>query len=135
MKDFLFTLLQAVIIAAVPVITTFLCDLIRTKRNEVKARAKSDAAKDLVDDALGAVETAVRVVSQTYVDELKKEDRFSAQNQEDALWQAYDIAVGLMTDEAQNYIGKHYNGMQDWLKAQIEAEVKKQKSQKSRFPY
>lgn len=135
MKDFLFTLLQAIIIAAVPVITTFLCDLIRTKRNEVKARANSDAAKDLVDDALGAVETAVRVVSQIYVDELKKEDRFSAQNQEDALWQAYDIAVGLMTDEAQNYIGKHYNGMQDWLKAQIEAEVKKQKSQKLRFLY
>lgn len=128
MKEVLFTLLQAVIIAAVPVITTYLCKFLQTKKEEAKAKTDNETASALINNALDAVTTAVSYTSQTYVDTLKRSGTFTTENQREAFQKAYDTAVQIMTQEAADYIEQVYGGISDWLTAQIEAQVRKQKS-------
>lgn len=128
MKEVLLTLLQAVTIAAVPVITTYLCNFLKTKKEEAKAKIENDTATALVDDALDAVVKAVAATNQTYVDALKNSNSFSPENQREAFQRAYDTACQLITKEATDYIEKAYGSLNDWLTAQIEAQVKASKN-------
>ena len=131
MKDFLLTflltLLQALIIAAVPVITTYLCKYLAEKKNEASARAKNETAKRLISLAFDAVTKAVSMVNQTYVDTLKKEEKFSPENQKEAFENAYTAAMNLLTEEALEYLNTVYGSASGWLKTQIEAQVREQK--------
>lgn len=128
MKEALLTLLQAVIAAAVPVITAFLCNYLNAKKEEAKAITANETVKALIDSALDAVEKAVAVTNQTYVDTLKKSGTFTVENQHEAFQRSYDTAKQLLTKEAAEYIEIAYGGLQEWLTAQIEAQVKASKN-------
>lgn len=127
MKEALLTLLQAIIAAAVPVITAFLCNYLNAKKEEAKAKTTNETAKALIDGALDAVVKAVAVTNQTYVDALKKSGQFSVDNQREAFQRSYDTAKQLLTQEAADYIEMAYGSLQEWLTAQIEAQVKESK--------
>lgn len=124
---FLLTVLQAVIIAAVPVITTYLCKLLLAKRDEVITKIKDENAIRLYDDAMQAVITAVTATNQTYVDALKKDGKFNLEEQERALMMARSKAKQIMSEEAKDYIGTVYGCLNGWLTNMIEAQVKVQK--------
>lgn len=128
MKEAIFALLQAVIIAAVPVITTYLCKFLNAKKTELAAKVENATAARLIEDALEAVATAVSYTNQTYVDALKQSGTFSAENQKEAFKKAYDKAVQIMTQEAADYIDEVYGDLSAWLTAQIEAQVRAAKT-------
>lgn len=128
MEEFIKNLLQAVIIAAVPIITTYLCKWLAAKKDQAVAATENECAKALIGDAMSAVERAVKVINQTYVDALKKQNNFSVENQKEAFQMCYDTAVHLMTQEAADYIAEAYGSLSLWLSAQIEAQVKEQKA-------
>ncbi len=128
MKDFLLTLLQSVIIAAVPVITTFVCSYIHTKNVQAKQNIDNEEAKKLLDDAEKAVTTAVISTNQTYVDTLKQSGHFTLDNQKEAFQKSFDTAVSIMTQEAKDFIEDAYGSLTDWLTTQIEAKVNVNKS-------
>lgn len=127
MKDMLFALLQAVIIAAVPVATTYLCKFLATKKEEIVAKTKNETSKTLLSEAFDAVSKAVTCTNQTYVDDLKKSGTFSIENQKEAFQKSYDTAVQIMSQEAKDFIAMAYGSLSNWLTAQIEAQVKNQK--------
>ncbi|MBQ4121568.1 MAG: hypothetical protein IJD35_06095 [Clostridia bacterium] len=128
MTEFLLTLLQSVIIAAVPVITAFVCSYIHTKNVQAKQNIDSEEAKNLLDDAERAVTTAVISTNQTYVDTLKQSGQFTVENQKEAFQKSFDTAMSIMTQEAKDFIEKAYGSLTDWLTTQIEAKVKVNKS-------
>lgn len=127
MKDMLFVLLQAVIIAAVPIITTYLCKFLNTKKTETTEKVKNDTAKTLLAEAFDAVSKAVTSTNQTYVDALKKSGTFTVENQKEALQKSYDTALQIMRQEAKDFITTAYGSLNTWLTTQIEAQVKTQK--------
>lgn len=128
MKELMLELLQAVIVVAVPIITTYLCKFLNTKKEEAKAKTENATAQALIESALNAVMTAVSYTNQTYVDVLKRSGTFTVENQREAFQKAYDTAVQIMTQEAADYIDQVYGSISDWLTAQIEAQVKAQKN-------
>lgn len=127
MKEFLLTLLQAVIITAVPVATTYLCAFLKVKKNETSEKVKNETAKALLAEAFDAVSTAVTSTNQTYVDALKKNGTFTVENQKEAFQKSYDTAVQIMRQEAKDFIATAYGSLSAWLTTQIEAQVKTQK--------
>ena len=127
MKDFLLTLLQSVIIAAVPVVTIYVCSFFSSMGKQAKERAKTESAKNLIDDAVDAVNTAVISTSQVYVEALKKSGNFNIENQKEAFRMSYNTAVSIMTDEAKEFIANAYGSLDNWLWPQIEAAVKRNK--------
>ena len=127
MKEFLFELLQAVATAAVPVCAAFLVQFLRRKSAEAAARTDSLTTKELLAEVTEAVTTAVTYTSQTYVDALKKSDSFSKENQEEALTMAVEKAKSLLTAEAIVFLEEAYGDVTEFLKTNIEAEVRSQK--------
>lgn len=128
MKEFFLVLLQAVIIAAVPVVTTYLCNFLKQKSNQTAATTNNDLAASYIREAADAVTTAVTFTSQTYVDSLKNSGTFTVENQKEAFNKAMNKAVEILSAEAKEYLAKAYGDLTNYLTTKIEAEVRNQKS-------
>lgn len=131
MNEFLSTLLQAVIIAAVPICAGAAVKGIRAAVQYLAAKSESETAKKYLTDVADAISTAVTYTSQTYVDALKNSGSFTKENQEEALRLAVDKAAMLMTAEARTFLEKAYGDLNTYLVSKIEAEVRVQKQQAS----
>lgn len=127
MNEFLSTLLQAVLIAAVPVISTFIGKGLTALSGYLSSKTENDTAKKYLTAAEEAARKAVTYTSQTYVDALKKSGSFSKENQEEALSRAVDKAKSLLTVEAIAFLEEAYGDVTEFLKTNIEAEVRSQK--------
>ena len=105
MNDVIISLVDHLLVPIIiTVIVPFLISLIRQR----VAQLENDKARSLFDGALDelqcAVSTAVSAVSQTYVDALKKEKKFSAESQKEAFRQAYQKSISLLSTETLNYL-------------------------------
>lgn len=129
MNEFLSTLLQAVLIAAVPVCATFIGNGVSAFAKYIGARTDNDTAKKYLDAVEQAVKKAVTYTSQTYVDALKKSESFTKENQEEALNRAIEKATNLLTHEAILFLEDAYGDLTEYLKTNIEAEVRRQKQE------
>lgn len=127
MNEFLSTLLQAVLVAAVPVIATFASKGLSALSSYFIGKMENDTAKKYLTAAEEAAKKAVTYTSQTYVDALKKSGSFNKENQEEALSRAVDKAKSLLTVEAIAFLEEAYGDVTEFLKANIEAEVRSQK--------
>lgn len=127
MNDFLTTLLQAVLVAAVPVCAAFIGKGIKALADYLGRKSESDVAKRFLDAVADAVSTAVTYTSQTYVDALKKSGEFTKENQEFALKVAIAKAKALLTEDAVKYLEGAYGSVERYLEGRIEAEVRNQK--------
>lgn len=127
MNDFLATLLQAVLVAAVPVCAAFIGKGIKTLATYLGQKSENDTAKKYLVAAADAISTAVTYTSQVYVDKLKETGQFTKENQQEALGIAVAQAKNLLTAEAAAYLQTAYGDLNEYLKSRIEAEVRNQK--------
>ncbi len=127
MNEFLTTLLQAVLVAAVPVCAAFIGKGLKALADYLGQKSESDTAKRFLEAVADAVSTAVTYTSQTYVDALKKSGEFTKENQQDALGIAVAQAKNLLTAEATAFLESAYGDLNEYLKSRIEAEVRNQK--------
>lgn len=126
---FLVTLLQAVLIAAVPVVATFFGKGLGALTAYFAAKTDNETVKKYLEDVTDAVSTAVTYISQTYVDALKASNTFNEENQREAFERALEKAKALLTEEAKAFLEEAYGDLSAYLEAKIEAEVKKQKKE------
>lgn len=129
MNEFLSTLLQAVLIAAVPVIAGAIIKGAQAGIRYLASKTDNETAKKYLADVDAAISTAVTYTSQTYVDALKKSGSFTKENQEEALKKAVEQAEKLLTAEARSFLEKAYGDLNAYLVSKIEAEVRVQKQQ------
>ena len=127
MNDFLTTLLQAVLVAAVPVCAAFIGKGIKALADYLGRKSESDVAKRFLDAVADAVSTAVTYTSQVYVDKLKETGQFTKENQQEALGLAVAQAKNLLTAEATAFLESAYGDLNEYRKSRIEAEVRNQK--------
>lgn len=127
MNEFLSTLLQAVLVAAVPVCAAFAGKCVNLATQYLSSKIENTKVKGYLDAAGAAVSTAVTYTSQTYVDALKKSGKFTKENQETALNLSIEKARGLLTEEAAKFLTKAYGDLNEYLRSLIEAEVRNQK--------
>ncbi|WP_217959972.1 hypothetical protein [Acutalibacter muris] len=127
MNEFIAILLQAVLVAAVPVCAAIIGNGIKALADYLAQKSESDEAKRFLVAVADAVSTAVTYTSQTYVDALKKSGEFTKENQEWALKVAIAKAKTLLTEEAIKYLEGAYGSLERYLEGRIEAEVRNQK--------
>ncbi|WP_217958716.1 hypothetical protein [Acutalibacter muris] len=127
MNEFLATLLQAVLVAAVPVCAAFIGKGLKALAAYLGQKSESDAARKYLEAAADAISTAVAYTSQVYVDKLKETGQFTKENQQEALGIAVAQAKNLLTAEAITYLQTAYGDLNEYLKSRIEAEVRNQK--------
>ena len=125
--DTIATLLQAVLVAAVPVCAAFIGKRLKALAAYLGQKSESDIARKYLVAVADAVSTAVTYTSQTYVDALKKSGEFKKENQEWALKVAIAKAKTLLTEDAVEYLEAAYGSLERYLEGRIEAEVRNQK--------
>lgn len=127
MNEVLATLLQAVIIAVVPVLVTFFCKAVRAAAQYLGDKSENENAQWYLAEVAEAITNAVTFTSQTYVDALKKSGQFTKENQEWALSVALSQAKLQLTEEVRDFLVKSYGPLDRYLEGRIEAEVRRQK--------
>lgn len=127
MNEFLSELLKAVILAAIPVLTTYLVKLINKLRDRATAQTDDIKKQGYITEIADAVSTAVATVSQTYVDGLKKANSFTVDAQQEAAQKALNACLSSLSTAAITFIETVYGDVTEYLANRIEAEVRKQK--------
>lgn len=89
----------------------------------INSKINNNKAANFLSTATTIIINAVRSVFQTYVEALKKEDRFDEASQKLALLKARDIALNQMTDDVKNYITSTYGDLETWITTQIESTI------------
>lgn len=128
MKDFILTLLQAVLSVAIPVATLYLVSFLKKKSAQAQTQIENDTAKRYIDEIANAVTTAVTATSQTYVDALKKKNAFTKEAQLEALSKAKETALSILSPAAAQFISEVYGDLNGFLFAKIEETVRVQKT-------
>lgn len=126
-NDYVGLLLQAVIIAAVPIFAAWLKDGAKQVFEILKEKAESDKTKAYFEQIGDAVKTAVSCTSQTYVDSLKKGGEFNKEEQKEALAKSLEAARSSLSPAIQSFILSVYGDLDEYLRRRIEAEVRAQK--------
>jgi len=128
MKEILTTLVQVVVIPAIPVLVAYLVKYLKAKAEQTTTKINNELIRTYLQEATDAVLQAVTYTAQTYVDTLKKQGKFDKEAQKTAFNTAKDIALKLLTDEAKQMIEDLYGDLMLWLETKIEQTVKEQKT-------
>ena len=128
MKEILTTLVQVVVIPAIPVLVTYLVKYLKAKAEQTTTKINNELVRTYLQEATDAVLQAVTYTAQTYVDTLKKQGKFDKEAQQKAFNTAKDIALKLLTDEAKQMIEDLYGDLMLWFETKIEQTVKEQKT-------
>lgn len=118
-SDFLSELFQFVFVVVMPFLTKLLYDYVQEKISDSR-----------YNEAVKSVYEAVKCVQQTFVDDLKKQDKWDIEAQKKAFSIAKDTALSIMKDKTASYIEDKYNGLSNWLDIQIEKTVAEEKDWK-----
>ena len=89
----------------------------------INSKISNNKAANFLSTATTIIINAVRSVFQTYVEALKKEDKFDEASQKLALLKARDIVLNQMTDDVKNYITSTYGDLDTWINTNIEATI------------
>ena len=122
MKELLITLIQVVIIPAIPVLVTYLVKFLKAKAEQTTTKIDNEMVRT------DAVLQAVTYATQTYVESLKKQGKFDKAAQTQAFNTAKSVALKLLTEEAKQMITDLYGDLTVWLDTKIEQTVNEQKA-------
>ncbi len=122
-------LLAAVIIAVLPVLTGFLCDMIHKLAVRISGKAEEEQEKAFIEQIERAVTNAVAYVTQTFVDALKDAGTFSESEEypKAAFEQAYQATIETLAPKVTEWIEDTFGAVKPYLTVQIEKAVKREK--------
>ena len=126
--ELLTTLIQVVVIPAIPILVTFLVKYLKAKADQTTTKIDNELVRTYLQEATDAVLQGVVYTAQTYVDALKKQGKFDETAQKVAFTQAKEVALKLLTEEAKQMITDLYGDLTIWLDTKIEQTVNEQKS-------
>lgn len=96
--------------------TTVVVNWLNTKIKDKKMAQHATALFEIVMNS-------VKTISQTYVETMKKEDKFTKENQEKAFQMALDLIKGQLTPELIKYITENFGDVEVYLRTQIESTI------------
>lgn len=127
MNETIQTILTAILIAAIPVITSELTKFLKLQVQTIKEKTKQEVLNKHIDRAGKVVEDIVEAISQTTVDTLKKQGAFTKEKQLEAFSNAKEKILEVLTTESKEALQEAYGDLNIWIEAQIESTVKRSK--------
>ena len=118
---------QLCVIPILGILTTFVVEFLRAKSKEIINNLDSDVAKKYTAMITNTVIDCVIATNQTYVEALKKQGKFDENAQKVAFEKTLNAVLGILTEEAKNYIKETTGDLNLYLSQLIEAEVNKAK--------
>lgn len=125
MEEILATILKLVIMVVVPVATSVLTYFFKLYVEELINKNVQGETAEALKKGLDIITDSVNYVQQTYVDSLKKEEKFTAEAQSKALKAAKDRAIELMNGNIQSAIEESYGNLDTYVVTIIESLIAK----------
>jgi len=119
-QDTINIIFTAIVIPLLSTLTVYVVTFIKAKTAELKSKTENDTLDRYIDIAEDAIETAVVSVTQTYVEALKKENKFDAAAQSKALAMARNNAISIMGDTAKKALEQAYGDVNSWIDNNLE---------------
>lgn len=129
MLEFLEHLLLAIITAAVPVLTTFLCRWLSVLYENNKAKIKNERVQAVIGQVTDMIIAAVETTTSTYVKQLKAENLFDQNAQKEAFNRTYETVKKQLTEESTQILTEVYGDIEVYLTNKIEQFVEELKKQ------
>lgn len=133
MENTLNTALTALIIAVVPILATFLANVLNYQAQKLKEENKGTKQEQLnkyIDLATKTIIDVVKAGAQKTVDTLKKNGQFTKERQEEVFNEAKKEIIKILSEDTKKALEEAYGDVNAWLENTIEAEVKNLKSSK-----
>jgi hypothetical protein len=125
--EFLMALLKVVIMIVVPVATSVLTYCAKKAIDKFISKIQKQEVADALYAGTKLIFQSVDYVQQTYVDELKKADKFSKEAHQIALEKAKDRAISLMNEDITNAIEASYGNIDNYVVTIIESIIQQGK--------
>lgn len=120
-NEFVKNLLTTVALALGTALSTLIGILFKRLTDWVAEKVKGQKYKRTLETIETSIKSAVLMVQQTFVDNLKKEGKFDSEAQAKALELAVKTATSQINDEMKKVIEELFGDIEEWLKTQIEA--------------
>lgn len=114
-------LLATVALAVGTGLSTLIGLLFKKLGDNLATKTKNEKVKQALDLINKLIQDAVLTVQQTFVDDLKKEGKFNAETQKQALEKALEMIKANITTEAEELLNEIYGDVTKWLTIQVEA--------------
>lgn len=125
--EFLMELLKIVIMIVVPVATSVLTYYAQKYFNQLIDENVSDEMEATLTKGFQILMDSVNYVQQTYVDSLKKQDKFTTEAQKEAFELAKKRAIELMNQHTQDAIIHIYGNLDTYIDTMIESIINQNK--------
>ena len=119
--------LYAVITAAVPVITGFVCKWLASLYENNKTKVKNEKAQAVLGQVADMIVAAVETTTSTYVKQLKADNLFGADAQKKAFNKTFEAVQKQLTEESAKIIAETYGDVETYLTNKIEQFVEELK--------
>lgn len=100
----------------------------------LKSKVQHTKAQQYLDRAEEYLTSAVAMVNQVFVDQLKADGKFNEENQAEAFQMAMDTWMDMLSEDMKDVITEEVGNFSTWAEAQIEARVKMLKEEKAKPP-
>lgn len=129
--ELLINALVGMAIVIIPVLTTFIVALIKSKTEQIRSKTANTNAVHYLDIAEKSILTAIESVAQNYVIELKANKNFDDAAQAKALNKAKVIVLQITSDTVQDAIEEAHGDINAWVTNSIDAKIKELKENKT----
>ena len=119
--------LYAVIAAAVPVITTFICRWLASLYDGNKTKIKNEQVQAVLGRVADMIVSVVETTTSTYVKQLKEDNLFNADAQKEAFNKTFEAVKKQLTEESTKIIAETYGDVEIYLTNKIEQLVEELK--------
>lgn len=123
-KDLILSVLQVVIIGALPVLSKFVSDFLKARKQSLIDASQNDHIDSVIARVFDLVERVVSYVSQTYVESLKKDGKFDKEEQAAAFAKAYERLLTMIDEESKALLEGVFGDLSVYLQTLIEAAVR-----------
>ncbi len=114
---------ELVVIPVLTVLGIYLARLISVKLGELKEKSDNDKHDKYISMLDKTITECVLATTQTYVESLKKQGKFDLEAQKVALKMTYDNVLGILTEDAKEYLSEVIKDLNTYITTKIESEV------------
>lgn len=117
------TIFQVCIIPLLGVLTTFLVKWLQIKSSELQIKMDNDVANKYMDMLTSTITECVLATNQTYVEVLKRQNKFDLEAQRIAFDKTSEAVMAILTEDAKKYLESAVGDLELFIRQKIEAEV------------
>lgn len=127
LEKVLYELIYVMVIITVPILAKCITAYLSARKDQIISNKESIVFSKTLEETISLIQTVVDMVSQTYVDDLKKEGKFTKECQKEALTKAIMEVRNLLSVESVDILESVYNDLDAWIETQIESYINRSK--------